>query len=76
MKIIPVDAYPLPTTRIDPYTCQWFIHCGNRPAGTVRHRILGDVPCCWRCATALHLALDAFEVPDPPYDGLDDKDLP
>lgn len=57
MKIVPTDPWPLPTTRIDLFTCQWFIHCGNAPAGIVRHAVLGEVPCCRSCATALSLGL-------------------
>lgn len=29
--------------------CQWFLQCFNKPAGTARHPILGDVPICHRC---------------------------
>jgi hypothetical protein len=45
----------------DSDTCVWFISCGNRPAGIIRHPSLGPVPCCKPCAVMLRLKLE--EVP-------------
>lgn len=30
--------------------CRWFLLCTNPATTTVRHPILGQVPCCARCA--------------------------
>lgn len=30
--------------------CQWFALCDRLATTTVKHSILGDVPCCDRCA--------------------------
>jgi hypothetical protein len=30
--------------------CMWFALCKNEAVTTVPHPILGDVPCCQRCA--------------------------
>ena len=38
-------------------TCQWFAMCPNDANGVVSHVILGDVPCCQRCADKLGLHL-------------------
>lgn len=38
-------------------TCQWFARCPNPADGVVPHPILGNVPCCKRCATKLDLTL-------------------
>ena len=31
--------------------CGWFLLCGRPAVTTVPHPVLGDVPCCDRCAT-------------------------
>jgi hypothetical protein len=33
-----------------PGTCAWFLLCENPATTTMPHPILGDVPCCQRCA--------------------------
>ena len=30
--------------------CQWFLRCYNAATTTVPHPILGNVPCCAKCA--------------------------
>ena len=30
--------------------CQWFARCDRFAVTTVQHPVLGDVPCCERCA--------------------------
>ena len=30
--------------------CRWFLLCQNRAATTRLHPVLGEVPCCERCA--------------------------
>lgn len=42
-------------------TCEWFALCANDSAGTIKHPILGDVPCCQRCADKLEMT-DRLEV--------------
>lgn len=37
--------------------CQYFALCPNDAAGVVEHPVLGDVPCCERCATKFDLVL-------------------
>lgn len=34
----------------DTTTCQWFLMCDRPAVTTVKHPVLGDVPCCQRCA--------------------------
>lgn len=36
-------------------TCQWF--APNEADGTIAHPVLGDVPCCQRCAGKVGLEL-------------------
>lgn len=31
-------------------SCQWFARCTNVAVTTVKHSVLGEVPCCQRCA--------------------------
>lgn len=37
--------------------CEWFALCDRPADGVVSHPILGDVPCCARCAANLNLNL-------------------
>lgn len=39
-------------------TCQWFARCSNPADGIVEHPILGEVPCCDRCARQLDLPIE------------------
>lgn len=32
-----------------PMKCQWFLRCLQPATTTVKHPILGDVPCCAKC---------------------------
>jgi hypothetical protein len=32
-----------------PMKCQWFIRCMEPAITTIKHPILGNVPCCVRC---------------------------
>lgn len=34
----------------DPRMCTWFLACENLATGTRAHPVLGQVPCCDRCA--------------------------
>lgn len=38
--------------------CEWFALCDKPAAGVVVHPVLGDVPCCTRCAEKLDLKLE------------------
>jgi len=38
--------------------CQWFAMCVNAAVGTVKHPVLGSVPCCQRCADMLGLEFE------------------
>lgn len=41
--------------------CKWFMMCPNAATRTVPHPILGNVPCCERCAKfALDLACEGY----------------
>ena len=33
-----------------PQECRWFLRCSNAATTTVAHPVLGNVPCCARCA--------------------------
>ena len=35
------------------YTCEWFALCTNPTTTYIEHTILGDTPCCTRCADKL-----------------------
>ena len=48
----------------DPDCCQWYLLCGNQPAGTVRHPRLGEVLCCERHAHELGFQLTRPEITD------------
>lgn len=37
--------------------CQWFLLCTNPADGVVPHPVLGDVPCCLRCARKYDLPI-------------------
>lgn len=41
-------------------TCEWFALCDRPADGTVKHPILGNVPCCKRCADKLDLNLERY----------------
>ena len=38
--------------------CQYFALCTNRADGYVKHPILGNVPCCERCARIMEIKLE------------------
>lgn len=40
--------------------CAWFVRCTNDADGTLPHPILGDVPCCNRCASLVGEVLQPF----------------
>jgi hypothetical protein len=42
--------------------CEWFLLCDRDAAGTVTHPILGEVPVCERCASALGLDLNRYST--------------
>lgn len=37
--------------------CEWYALCDRPADGIVKHPILGDVPCCQRCADKHDLEL-------------------
>jgi hypothetical protein len=56
----PAEMPALITERTRPddgVTCRWFLQCDNPAVGVVRHSVLGNVPCCRRCADKLGLDL-------------------
>lgn len=40
--------------------CEYFALCDRPAEGTVAHPILGDVPCCQRCADRVEVELQRF----------------
>lgn len=48
-----------------PYLCQWFLFCTRPAAGTVKHPILGQVPCCLRCVDSLGMHKQFTPTPEP-----------
>jgi len=46
------------TTTPEPRICEWFLLCDHPAAGTVTHPILGEVPCCTRCAGKFDFTLN------------------
>jgi len=36
--------------------CEWFAKCDHPAVGVIAHPVLGDVPCCQRCADKLEIA--------------------
>lgn len=38
-----------------PLTCAWFALCVNPTTAVIEHPILGEVPCCTRCAERLDM---------------------
>ena len=40
-----------------PVACQWFATCTNTTTSALVHPILGEVPCCTRCA----MRVEAFD---------------
>lgn len=41
--------------------CEWYALCTNPAVGTVTHPILGEVPCCERCAKKHNLTINKEE---------------
>ena len=35
--------------------CEWFAKCDHPAVGVIAHPVLGDVPCCQRCADKLEM---------------------
>lgn len=40
--------------------CEWYAFCDHVAAGVVVHPVLGEVPCCERCADKHDLDLQPF----------------
>lgn len=53
----PVVGVPMMWGDVD-VVCEWYALCTNAAVGVVEHPVLGDVPCCRRCADRHDLKLE------------------
>lgn len=51
-----------------PAPCEWFLLCANEATTTRPHPVLGDVPCCDRCAAFVDSDDPAPPLPDQVLD--------